>query len=215
MRARASILRSVLLTGVAALTLLAGTGVASAHGDEGELTVTKLELVGPTTVAVEAGIVYEGDGHLAEDAEVTATLRGPGGATVGPVQLVRTGESTSLYAATVEVPAAGDWSVEVISTEPAAEAVQSISVTEQAAPVSSTTTPTDDSGDAAAGEDTSTTAADELDAEPVTATAADDEESSPNLTLVVGASLVLFAIVMVGAVLVARQRAAKDAADDA
>jgi hypothetical protein len=214
MRARASILRSVLLTGAAVLTLLAGTGVASAHGDEGELTVTKLEQVGPTTIAVEAGIVYEGDGHLAEDAEVTATLSGPGGATVGPVQLVRTGESTSLYAATVEVPAAGDWSVEVTSTEPAAEATQSISVTEQAAPVSSTTTPTDDAGDAA-GEDTSTTAADELDAAPVTATAADDEESSPNLTLVVGASLVLFAIVMVGAVLVARQRAAKDAADDA
>lgn len=213
MRARASIL-PVLLATVTALTLFVGVGTASAHGDEGELTVTKLEQVGPTSVAIEAGIVYEGDGHLAEDATVTATLIGPGGATVGPVQLTRTGESTSLYAATVEVPATGDWSVEVTSTEPAAEATQAIAVTEQAAAASSTTAPATD-GDTADGT-TTTAAAEELDAEPVTTTAEaeEDEASSPNLTLVVGASLVLFAIVMVGAVLVARQRAAKDAADD-
>jgi hypothetical protein len=215
MRARASIL-PVLLATVTALTLFVGVGTASAHGDEGELTVTKLEQVGPTSVAIEAGIVYEGDGHLAEDATVTATLIGPGGATVGPVQLTRTGESTSLYAATVEVPGTGDWSVEVTSTEPAAEATQAIAVTEQAVTASSTTPPATD-GDTAGGDDTTTTAAEELDAEPVTTTAEaeEDEASSPNLTLVVGASLVLFAIVMVGAVLVARQRTAKDAADEA
>lgn len=211
MRARASTLP--VLLAIVAVTLFVGVGTASAHSDEGELTVTKLEQVGPTSVAIEAGIVYEGDGHLAEDATVTATLSGPGGATVGPVQLTRTGESTSLYAATVEVPATGDWSVEVTSTEPTAEATQAIAVTEQATTASSTTAPATD-GDTAG---TTTTAVEALDAEPVTTTAAteEDEASSPNLTLIVGASLVLFAIVMVGAVLVARQRTAKDAADQA
>jgi hypothetical protein len=131
------------------------------------------------------------------------------------VQLTRTGESTSLYGATVELPATGDWSVEVSSTEPNAEATQAIAVTEQAATASSTTVPATD-GDTAGSDGTTTTAAEELDAEPVTTTAAaeEDEASSPNLTLIVGASLVLFAIVMVGAVLVARQRATKDAADE-
>jgi hypothetical protein len=198
------------------VTLFVGVGTASAHGDEGELTVTKLEQVGPTSVAIEVGIVYEGDGHLAEDATVTATLSGPGGATVGPVQLTRTGESTSLYGATVELPATGDWSVEVTSAEPTAEATQTVAVTEQAATASSTTAPAAD-GDPAGSDETATTAAEELDAEPITTTAetAEDEASSPNLTLIVGASLVLFAIVMIGAVLVARQRTAKDAADEA
>ena len=215
MRARASIL-PVLLAAVAAVTLFVGVGTASAHGDEGELIITKLEQVGPTTLSIEAGVVYEGDGHLAEDATVTATMSGPGGATVGPVQLTRTGESTSLYAATVEVPATGDWTVEVSSTEPTAQATQAVAVTEQAATASSTTAPTT-GGDTADSDATITTGAQELDAEPVTTTAdaEEDEASSPNLTLIVGASLVLFAIVMVGAVLVARQRAAKDAADDA
>jgi hypothetical protein len=204
MRARASILLSVV-----AVVLVVGSGTAAAHGDEGEMSVTRLEQVGPTTVEVEVGIVYEGDGHLAEDAQVSATLAGPGGASVGPVQLERTGEATSLYVATVEVPAVGEWTATVTSSEPTAEASQAVTVAEQAP--ATTKAPATTVADAST---TTTEAPAEVDAEPVTATqSAEDEESSSNLALLVGASLVLAVIVIGGAVLVARQRAAKDAAD--
>lgn len=203
MRARASILLSVV-----AVVLVVGSGTAAAHGDEGEMSVTRLEQVGPTTVEVEVGIVYEGDGHLAEDAQVSATLAGPGGASVGPVELERTGEATSLYAATVEVPSAGEWTATVTSSDPTAEASQAVTVAEQAP--ATTEAPATTAADAST---TTTEAPAEVDAEPVTATqSAEDEESSSNLALLVGASLVLAVIVIGGAVLVARQRAAKDAA---
>lgn len=203
MRARASILLSVV-----AVVLVVGSGTAAAHGDEGEMSVTRLEQVGPTTVEVEVGIVYEGDGHLAEEAQVSATLAGPGGASVGPVELERTGEATSLYAATVEVPSAGEWTATVTSSDPTAEASQAVTVAEQAP--ATTEAPATTAADAST---TTTEAPAEVDAEPVTATqSAEDEESSSNLALLVGASLVLAVIVIGGAVLVARQRAAKDAA---
>lgn len=203
MRARASILLSVV-----AVVLVVGSGTAAAHGDEGEMSVTRLEQVGPTTVEVEVGIVYEGDGHLAEDAQVSATLAGPGDASVGPVQLERTGGATSLYAATVEVPSAGEWTATVTSSDPTAEASQAVTVAEQAP--ATTEAPATTAADAST---TTTEAPAEVDAEPVTATqSAEDEESSSNLALLVGASLVLAVIVIGGAVLVARQRAAKDAA---
>ena len=127
-------MRNRLLTLLAALALVlvAGTSPASAHGDEGELTLTKVEQTGPTTVSIEVGIVYEGDGHLAEDAQVSATLTGPDGATVGPVDLTRSGDTTSLYQAEVEVPAQGDWAVAVTSTEPAGEVSGSVTVAAQA-----------------------------------------------------------------------------------
>ena len=79
-----------LFTAAAIAALALGTGTAAAHGDEGELTLTRLETTGPTTVEIEVGIVYEGDGHLAEDATVTASMTGPAGAAVGPLAMVRT-----------------------------------------------------------------------------------------------------------------------------
>ena len=125
-------IRLLTLLAALALVLVAGTSPAAAHGDEGELTLTKVEQTGPTTVSIEVGIVYEGDGHLAEDAQVSATLTGPDGATVGPVDLTRSGDTTSLYQAAVEVPAQGDWAVAVTSTEPAGEVSGSVTVAAQA-----------------------------------------------------------------------------------
>lgn len=189
--------------------LAAGTGTAGAHGDEGEMTLTRFEQVGPTTVEVEVGIVYKGDGHLAEDAAVEATLTGPEGATVGPVELTRTAENSSLYAASIDVTAPGDWEAVVTSTEPEGEATGTVTVAEQEPASTSSTTATgavDESGATATGEGDGTEGSGEA--------AADGNEGAddagPNLVLVTGASLALAAIVIGGAVLVARQRAGAD-----
>lgn len=203
----------VMLTALTAVLVVAVSS-AGAHGAEGELTLTKAEQTGPTTVEVEVGIVYANDGHLAEDAAVSATLTGPDGATVGPVELIRTGETTSLYAATVDVTAVGKWSVAVTSTEPAGTTSGSVTVVEGFAPT--TTTP----------EAPATTAPPATEA-PAPVAAVDDapatEEASADGAIgdgdgfpsaaIVGASLALFAVVLVGAVLVARRREQADAAD--
>lgn len=191
-------------TTLTAALALCAAAPAGAHGDEGEMTVTKLEQTGPTTVEIQVGIVYEGDEHLAEDATVTAVLSGPDGASVGPVQLTRTGDTTSLYGATVEVPTGGDWSVTVDSEEPTATATQSVSVSE-----SSTTTtsaaPTTDGGSTTVAPAEVTTTREQVSTEED----ADDEGLSP--ALIVGACLVLAGIVIGGAVLVARSRSRRDA----
>ena len=198
-------IRLLSLLAVLAVVLLVGASPAAAHGDEGELTLTKVEQTGPTTVSIEVGIVYEGDGHLAEDANVSATLTGPDGATVGPVDLTRTSDTTSLYQATVEVPAPGDWSVSVESAEPAGEVTGGVTVAERADTSSATAAPTT----------TEAPVTSEVDPEPVTLTeeaAADEdaEDSGLSPAVVVGACLLLAAVVIGGAFLVARSRAAKD-----
>ncbi len=198
--------RLVLMLAAAGLVLVATTGTASAHGDEGELELTTFEQTGPTTVEVEVGIVYEGDGHLAEDAAVTATLTGPDGATVGPVELAWAGENSSLYSATVEVPSVGDWAVAVTSTDPAGEAEGTLTVVEQAdttttaAPTTTVTTAAPDAPDPVAVDDE--LAADE----------GGDDGVSP--AVIVVACLVLAALVIGGAVLVARSRGGRDAGPD-
>ncbi len=125
--------RAVLAVAAASVLLLAvSSGTASAHGDEGELTLTRVEQTAPLAVTVEVGIVYESDDHLAEAATVQATLTGPDGAQVGPTTLVRSGDTTSLYSASIPVPAAGDWNVDVESTEPEGTVAGSVTVTSEA-----------------------------------------------------------------------------------
>jgi hypothetical protein len=191
--------RLLLLLATAGLVLVAATGTASAHGDEGEVELTRFEQTGPATVEVEVGIVYEGDGHLAEDASVTATLSGPDGASVGPVELAWGGEGSSLYSAEVSVPTVGDWSVAVTTTDPSGQVDGTLTVVEQAdttttgAPTT-TAAPTTSTEDAAVVDDGLTTDED----------AADDSGVSP--AVIVIACLVLAALVIGGAFLVARSR---------
>lgn len=196
-----------LLATIAAALLtcvLALSGTAAAHSDDGELELTRFEQVDDTTVEVEVGVVYT-DEHLAEDAAVTATLTSADGATVGPVELARTGETTSLYGATVEVPGAGSWTVLASSTNPTGSVEGSLVV---APPAPTTTSPTATSQDA-----TSTTEPSDVATEQAAATqaAGDDDGSGPSAALVVGACVVLAVIVIGGAVLVARRRGAADA----
>lgn len=187
---------------------------AAAHDDAGTLTLTRAEQVGPTSVLVEVGIVFDGDGHLAEEAGVTAMLTS-NGASVGPTPLAIEAEGTSLYSATIEVPGPGNWSVQVTSTNPAGSTSGSVTVSEQVP---------DSSPDAASGpgsDDTATTAQEgsgsvesqsATDPAPVTATHGTSTDDGTSTTVIIAASLILAAIVIGGAFLVAMQRSRKDAA---
>lgn len=124
------IARSLALVGCLFLALvLVGTPPAGAHDDEGQMTVTTAEQVDPSRVVLEVGIVYTNDGHPAETATVTATLTGPDGQVVGPVDLARH-DGTSLYRAEIDVPVPGSWTAAVTSTEPAATAEATLEVAE-------------------------------------------------------------------------------------
>lgn len=131
--------------------LVASVGTASAHDDKGVMEVTQATQTGPSTVHLEVGVVYEGDGHLAQDAVVTATLTGPDGTTVGPVELAAVSETSSLYAADIEVGGTGSWAATVSSTEPTASATTAIEVA--ATPATDATGSTDTASTLLEGED--------------------------------------------------------------
>jgi hypothetical protein len=209
---RTPLVRTVTAALLSLLVLGALSGVAAAHDDAGEMTITKVEQTGPTTVAVEVGLVYTGDGHLAEDATVTALLTGPEGETVGPVDLTRQGDGTSLYAAEVQVTAPGTWTVAVTSTGPTAEKSGAVEV--EAAPA---TEPD--------GSTTSSTLLTEAEDEQVFTTqgsaedqgddAADEAEDDGRLSpvLLVVAVAVLAVLLAGGGLLVVNRRGAGSAHD--
>lgn len=127
----------------AVLTTLVVPAPGSAHSTDGEMTVLAAEPSGPGAVRLEVGIVYASDGHLAEEATVTATLDGPEGAVVGPVDLPRI--AGARYGAEVPLPAVGTWQVVFTSTGPAAQGTAVVDVpaavaTEPPSPDSPTTT---------------------------------------------------------------------------
>lgn len=182
-----------------------GAGTAAAHGDEGEVTLTRLEATA-TTVEIEVGIVYEGDGHLAENANVIASLTGPEGAAVGPLQLERTGETTSLYAVSTEVTP-GDWAVQVTSTEPTGEVSGTVTVVDE--PVAATDQDPATDATATADDPAVDDGADEpvaFDGEAaVTGAAPVQDDGGSNTALIVG--LVAAAVVLIGGgVAIARNR---------
>jgi hypothetical protein len=103
----------------ALLVVLVTAGPVGAHSEDGEMTVLAAEPSGSGAVQLEVGIVYASDGHLAEEAVVTATLEGPAGVVVGPVDLPRI--AGARYGAEVAVPVEGTWQVTFNSTGPAAQ----------------------------------------------------------------------------------------------
>ena len=111
-----------------------------AHSDEGEMTVTVAEQGSGTAIILEVGIVYTDDGHLAEEASVTATLIGTGGETVGPIDLARS--SGGAYEAEVTVPTFGEWSILISSENPTATAEATVTLTEPTTTTSPLTTTT-------------------------------------------------------------------------
>jgi hypothetical protein len=122
---------TVALAAVFIAFLGAGAHPASAHGDEGEIRETVVDQSGTNTVRVQIGLLYANDGDPAEDATATVMLAGPAGETVGPVTMPKT--TGSRYAAEIEVPTTGTWSVAITTVEPEAEATATIEVTDQRA----------------------------------------------------------------------------------
>jgi hypothetical protein len=190
-----------------ALAVTAAADATPAHGEEGSMTITKAEPTSPTSIRVEAGLVYANDDDIATGATVTASATGPGGATVAPVPLSRLDEDSSVYGGDLTVPQPGSWQVQVTSTGPAAEA----SATVEVAQATATTAPASTSTAAP-----STTAATES---PETSTAAatqsGDDDGDSNTGLI---ALVVAAIVVIGGgvswYLVSKRGSPKDTGPD-
>ena len=209
------------LTVIMLVVLGVGSG-ASAHGVEGEMTMTKLEQTGPTTVHVEVGIIYDGDKEPAEDAEVEATVTDADGSAVAPVDLLRVDNRSSLYAADVEVTGPGTWTVEVTSTEPSGVADALIEVVAQDAPVPGTEPTTDPvetstsvvaegPGDQGPGDQVMTADGTAEAAEPVTNVV--ETSSGENAVLLIVLGVVLVLALAAGGLLVLRRRGAGSAHD--
>ena len=134
--------RLVQLSALAAIVLATATA-ALAHGPDGEMTVLVAEATSGPAIVLEVGILYADDGHFAEEAVVEAMLTGPGGESLGPVSLSRI--SGARYRATVPVPAAGSWEIEIVAENPRAEATATVMVPEPTTttvPETTTTTTT-------------------------------------------------------------------------
>jgi hypothetical protein len=187
--------------------LLGFANPAGAHGDDGAMTITAVEQVGPTSVRVEVGIVFASDDHLATDASASATLTGPGGAPGAPTPLVKQPGNTSLYRADIAVPTPGSWVVAVSSTNPTSRATAPVEV---AAQPSTTTgpspTPTTASAAATAPTAPGTTGA-QLSAASAASSTPDSGGSSTTAALIVVA-VVAVVVLGAGGVVLARRRSA-------
>ena len=183
---------------VAATTVLLAlvAGPASAHSDEGEMTVVSATESAPMTISVEVGLVYAGDQHLAEEAEVWVDASTEG-TQLEPVRLTRSGEGSSVYSAQFPVPAAGEWNLSFESTDPAATTQATVTVQGQAVETTTTSPTTAPSTTAPAIDDGDTA---------VDADAASDSEEDDGLSAVVIALAVVGVLVLAAAGFALAQR---------
>ncbi|MGH9270723.1 MAG: hypothetical protein ACRDZ2_05580, partial [Ilumatobacteraceae bacterium] len=114
-----SLLRLALAAVAALLTTFVPSGLAQAHGDDGVIEVTAATAGTALTITYDILLTYLNDGDLAEDATVSVAADGPGGVTVGPIQLAPTGQPGH-YGAAVGFPAPGIWQVRFSSLSPLA-----------------------------------------------------------------------------------------------
>lgn len=177
---------------------------AAAHDDEGQMTVTTASSSDENTVQLEIGLVYISDGHLAEEATVTATLTGPEGDVIGPIDLSRT--SGSLYGADIEVSGPGSWDATVTATNPSATADATVEVSR-----------TPDSLPPATSEPDATTTPDPATSEQVTgevSAAPGDEDDDNGAAIVIAVIAVLVLIAAATGFVIYRRRADADTAGD-
>lgn len=193
---------------IATAVALALTGPAGAHSDAGELSFTRSEQTGPNEIAIEVGIVYADDDHLAVDAAVTATLNGPAGDVVGPVELARVDPNSSLYAATVTVPGPGSWAVTANSTSPEGSVETEVDVIEATVDTTTSSMPATSTtvapGDDEPGDGTTDGTTDAV------TTSSDGTDSGDNRWLLVTAAVAAVAIVAVVALVLRRREGAGD-----
>lgn len=178
---------------VAMLLAVLAPRPAAAHGDEGTMEVTVAEPAGATSVNLEVGILYANDDDLAAEATVTAMAAGPDGATAGPFALPQI--SGGRYGTTVELPAAGEWTLTITSENPAAETTATVTVS-GIDPASSTTT-------TARASTTTTGSAAPPSTSPGSATTTEAEDELPVVPVAVGAGV---AVAAVAAYLIGRRR---------
>ena len=189
--------------------LLTGADLAGAHGDTGELTVTRAEQSGPNRIDLEVGIVHGDDGHIASEATVSATLVGPAGDTIGPIPLAQVDPDGSLYAAEVEVSGPGSWAVAIDSTNPSGGAQTEVDVIESADDAAGS----DDTTTSAAAPSTTQAPVDTTDSAAGTPLDAEAESSSSDSRwLLIGAALA--AVALVAIVTFALRRNSGDGHDD-
>jgi hypothetical protein len=105
---------------VAGLLVAVVVAPASAHGGAGELTVVGVEPTGPGQLGLTVDVAYVNDGHPAEVRSLVIEGTGPGGAGLAPSEPFRPTDQVGRYAAVVDVPAPGSWTVVLSSTFPPA-----------------------------------------------------------------------------------------------
>lgn len=194
---------SRLVLGLIAVALLSTTGIAAAHSDDGEMTVTKADAVDATTIDLEVGLLFANDDDLATEATVTATATSASaGASAGPVTLPNVGDA--LYGVRLEVPGPGVWTITVTSTEPAAEATVEVDTAaatsgpDQSAPTTAIVPPTTEAAD----RPTETTAT-------PTTSAEDPADTSAIPPMLIGV-IALVVVLVGGAAFAAIQRRERD-----
>lgn len=128
----------LMLSAVLGLTALATP--VGAHGDEGTMEVIKTDVVSPTEIEVEVGVVYANDDDLATEANIMVTATGPSGEVVGPINLPVIEDAR--YGTTITVPGPGAWTLAFTSENPVASTAAAVEVTPEGPP--DTTTPTSD-----------------------------------------------------------------------
>jgi hypothetical protein len=128
--------RSLAVACTAAVAVLFLTLPAFAHSDQGTMAAEARPAAQPMAVTARARVVFANDGHPANEAAVTVTGSGPGGAPVTPTPLNRVEDGE--YEVVVTLPAAGDWTLQFSSTNPTANAAATATVTEPPAQAPST-----------------------------------------------------------------------------
>ncbi|HYD08842.1 MAG TPA: hypothetical protein VEA78_01965 [Acidimicrobiales bacterium] len=110
-----------------------------AHGDVGVLAPVSIAQVdGAMAIDVQVVLTYENDGERVEDgAAVVARAMAADGATAGPVTLTAA-SAPGAFVGELPVPAAGEWTVHLEATDPAATLEVPVTVEVAAATTAST-----------------------------------------------------------------------------
>jgi hypothetical protein len=103
------------LTGGPALADPTGS-VSDAHEGHGVLVVEARHRTGPTDIHYVVRLTWSGDGHRADAGAVTASVVGPQGPL--PPTVLLPYDLDGRYAATLQLPAPGIWTVRFSSTNP-------------------------------------------------------------------------------------------------
>lgn len=143
----------------ASLAGLAGASAVAADSGDAVFTVEQAEPAGGTALHYVVRVTYSDDGHPVRDATLTANALAADGTPSTPVPLTAI-DQDGRYEATVEFPAAGDWTVRFTSVTPPGTLEQAQAITAPTTTtVATTTTEASEATEAPADDDDSAEAA--------------------------------------------------------